>query len=231
VGTASTSPRIRLRRSPARRHGHRCHRDRRTSDQGRTHRHLARPTLERNTDGSRLVEDHTLDQLKRLDAAIRSRPTVGASFPFRGKGVRIATPRRGAHGLSLRSGSTSTSRARAPAIVDTFERVITAHHAEQRSSVRASTCSMYGRCAARTPHISSPSLTRMGGSSPSSSGRKLGILPKRWNLGRTPVLQVPIPPVGHPGDHPHSSSRRFHALGAVMNQECGRSTTSSTDML
>ncbi len=50
------------------------------------------PTLERNTDGKGTVESHTLSELKELDAGYTFTRGDGA-FPFRGKGVRMATLR------------------------------------------------------------------------------------------------------------------------------------------
>ena len=48
------------------------------------------PTLERNTDGTGRIEDHTLAELKALDAGYAFTADGGRTFPFRGKGVQIA---------------------------------------------------------------------------------------------------------------------------------------------
>jgi len=48
------------------------------------------PTVDRTTDGSGRVADHTLDELRRLDAGCRFTDVDGAT-PFRGRGVRIPT--------------------------------------------------------------------------------------------------------------------------------------------
>ncbi len=50
------------------------------------------PTLERNTDGSGTLESHTLEELKALDAGYTFTHD-GHNYPYRGKGVRIATLR------------------------------------------------------------------------------------------------------------------------------------------
>lgn len=47
--------------------------------------------LERTTDGAGLIRDHTLAELKRLDAGYRFTTDGGASFPFRGRGITIPT--------------------------------------------------------------------------------------------------------------------------------------------
>lgn len=49
------------------------------------------PTLDRTTDGTGAVDQHTLDELRRFDAAYRFTTDDGETFPFRGQGVRIPT--------------------------------------------------------------------------------------------------------------------------------------------
>lgn len=51
------------------------------------------PTLERTTEGRGRVNEHTLADLKHLDAGFRFSPDDGATFPFRGQGVEIPTLR------------------------------------------------------------------------------------------------------------------------------------------
>ncbi|MEU7988213.1 glycerophosphodiester phosphodiesterase family protein [Streptosporangium canum] len=46
-------------------------------------------TLECRTDGTGTVREHTLAELRRLDAGFRYTPDGGASHPFRGKGVGL----------------------------------------------------------------------------------------------------------------------------------------------
>ena len=48
-------------------------------------------TLERTTDGRGAVADHTLGELKELDAGFHFTPDDGRSFPFRGRGIRVPT--------------------------------------------------------------------------------------------------------------------------------------------
>jgi glycerophosphoryl diester phosphodiesterase len=50
-------------------------------------------TLDRTTDGSGPVADHSLEQLQALDAGYRFTPDAGRSFPFRDRGIRIPTLR------------------------------------------------------------------------------------------------------------------------------------------
>ena len=47
--------------------------------------------VDRTTDGSGLIEDLTLDELKRLDAAFRWSNDGGKTFPYRGQGIQVPT--------------------------------------------------------------------------------------------------------------------------------------------
>ena len=51
------------------------------------------PTVDRTTEGRGPVAEHTVRELAELDAGFRYTPDGGASFPFRGKGVRLTTLR------------------------------------------------------------------------------------------------------------------------------------------
>ncbi|KAK5574516.1 hypothetical protein RB653_009769 [Dictyostelium firmibasis] len=50
-------------------------------------------SVERTTDGKGDVEELTLKQLKSLDAGYKFTPDNGTTFPYRGKGVKVATVR------------------------------------------------------------------------------------------------------------------------------------------
>jgi len=47
--------------------------------------------VDRTTDGTGLIEDLTLEELKRLDGAYDWSPEDGATFPFRGQGIQVPT--------------------------------------------------------------------------------------------------------------------------------------------
>lgn len=49
------------------------------------------PSLERNTNGTGRIEDHTLEELKSYDAGYTFTLDGGKTFPFRGKGVQLCT--------------------------------------------------------------------------------------------------------------------------------------------
>lgn len=49
------------------------------------------PTLDRNTDGTGTIESHTLSELKAFDAGYAFTRDGGRTYPFRGKGIQLAT--------------------------------------------------------------------------------------------------------------------------------------------
>lgn len=49
------------------------------------------PTLERTTDGRGPVEEHTLEEVRSLDAGHGFTPDDGRTHPFRGEGIRVPT--------------------------------------------------------------------------------------------------------------------------------------------
>lgn len=51
------------------------------------------PTVDRTTDGTGRVADHTLAELRALDAGYRFTPDGGRTFPYRGRGVALSTLR------------------------------------------------------------------------------------------------------------------------------------------
>lgn len=48
-------------------------------------------TVDRTTDGSGRVDEHSLDELKQLDAAYGWSPDGGENYPYRGEGIEIPT--------------------------------------------------------------------------------------------------------------------------------------------
>lgn len=89
------------------------------------------PTLERNTDGSGRIEDHTLEELRRFDAGYTFTQDGGKTFPFRGKGVRICTLAEALEHCPEQRFNIDL-KTKCPEIVDEFIRVIREHDAVDR---------------------------------------------------------------------------------------------------
>jgi glycerophosphoryl diester phosphodiesterase len=147
------------------------------------------PTLERNTDGSGRVEDHTLAELKRLDAGHTFSSDGGKTFPFRKKGIRLATLE---EALTACPGQRFNVdlKTKDPMIVEAFEQVVTRLGAEDRVLCASFHLKNLQLMRNRNPRI----LTSVTTAEvlPLLARQKLGILPKRLDLGRTLVFQVPV---------------------------------------
>ena len=89
------------------------------------------PTLERNTDGSGRIEDHTLEELRRFDAGYTFTQDGGRTFPFRGKGVRICTLAEALEHCPEQRFNIDL-KTKCPEIVDEFIKVIREHDAVDR---------------------------------------------------------------------------------------------------
>lgn len=89
------------------------------------------PTLERNTDGSGRIEDHTLEELRRFDAGYTFTKDGGRTFPFRGKGVRICTLAEALEHCHDQRFNIDL-KTKCPEIVDEFIKVIREHDAVDR---------------------------------------------------------------------------------------------------
>lgn len=89
------------------------------------------PTLERNTDGKGRIEDHTLAELKALDAGYTFTKDGGRTFPFRGKGVTLCTLDEALKACPDERFNIDL-KSEEEEIVDTFISVIRANRAEKR---------------------------------------------------------------------------------------------------
>lgn len=89
------------------------------------------PTLERNTDGTGRVEDHSLAELRCYDAGYTFTKDGGKSYPFRGQGVRICTL---SEALEACPGQRFNIdlKTKCPEIVDAFIETIRRHDAVDR---------------------------------------------------------------------------------------------------
>jgi glycerophosphoryl diester phosphodiesterase len=170
-------------------------------------------TLERNTDGSGLIEDHTLEELKRLDAAFTYTADRGLTYPFRGKGIRIATL---AEALEACPGQRFNVdlKSKTPLIVDTFIEVVMSHQAQDRvlcASFHLSNLKLMRR---RCPVILTSLTTKEV--VPLLARQKLGLLPRHQGpQSRTLVFQVPVRQWGIEVITP-SFIKDFHKMGAII---------------
>ncbi len=146
------------------------------------------PTLERNTNGSGRIEDHTLQELKELDAGYTFSPDGGKSFPFRGTGIRLATLEEALTAFPHQRFNVDM-KSRNPAIVDAFIDVIRRTHAEKRVIAASFAVQTLRRIRRKAPDIQSSLaqaeviryLLRF----------RLGLLPRRLHPTLPTVFQVP----------------------------------------
>ena len=171
------------------------------------------PTLERNTDGSGLVEDLTLAQLKQLDAAYTFTPDRGATYPFRGKGVRIATLAEALEACPNQRFNVDL-KSETPLIVDAFMEVVHSHNAQDRvlcASFHLINLQLMRR---KSPDILTSLTTKEV--VPLLARQRLGLLPRSPQpQSRTLVFQVPVRQWGIEVITP-SFIKDFHKMGAVI---------------
>lgn len=147
------------------------------------------PTLERNTDGTGRVEDHTLGELKQLDAGYTFTADEGQTYAFRGKGVRMATldeVLEACPGQRFNVDLKSKTNAIADALIDVAER----HKAADRILCASFHLANLKRIRRLAPHILT-SVTTVEVMS-LLFRQKTNLLPKTLNLPGTLVFQVPV---------------------------------------
>lgn len=170
------------------------------------------PTLDRNTDGTGKVEDHTLEALKRLDAGFTFTQDGGSTFPFRGKGICMATL---AEALEACPGQRFNVdlKSKNPEIVHAFNKIITEHGAEDRVLCASFHMNNLRLMRKLNPRIIT-SVTTME-VVPLLFRQKLGILPKNLGMDRTLVFQVPVKQWGIQVITP-DFIEAFHKRGAII---------------
>ncbi|MGE4453582.1 MAG: glycerophosphodiester phosphodiesterase [Sphaerochaeta sp.] len=144
------------------------------------------PTLERNTDGSGRIEDHTLEELKEYDAGYMFTSDGGNTFPFRGKDIQLCTLREALEACPEQRFNVDL-KSKEPAIVDAFIKVIRSLHAEKRVVAASFHLGNLKLVRKKAPEIQS-SITTLE-VVPLLALQKLHLLPKR---GRTVIFQVPV---------------------------------------
>ena len=170
------------------------------------------PTLERNTDGSGRVEDHTLAELKRLDAGYTFSGDGGRSHPFRNKNVRMATLSEALEACPRQRFNVDL-KSKDPAIVEQFEQVVLEHDAQDRVLCASFHLENLRLMRRRNPGILT-SLTTLE-VLPLLIKQKTGLLPRDLGLDRTAVFQVPVSQWGIRVITPRFISA-FHERGSVI---------------
>lgn len=110
------------------------------------------PTLERNTNGSGTIEEHTLEELKKLDAGYTFTKDGGKTFPFRGKGVQLCTLDEALKACPEERFNIDL-KSKNPEIVDAFIKVIRDNHAENRVCCASFHLSNLKKLRAKAPDI------------------------------------------------------------------------------
>ncbi len=147
------------------------------------------PTLDRNTNGSGRIEDHTLQELKQFDAGYTFTKDGGKTFPFRGKGVTLTTLEEALRACPKERFNIDL-KTKTPKIVHEFIRLIRSLNAQNRvlgASFHLSNLKLLRKLA---PEIltSITTIEVLG----YLAGQRLHMLPEVLAKGRQVVFQVPV---------------------------------------
>lgn len=170
------------------------------------------PTLERNTNGSGLVENHTLKELKQLDAGYTFTPDGGKTFPFRNTGIKMTTLDEALQALPDQRFNVDL-KSKEEGIVDAFEEVVKRHNAEDRILCASFHLTHLKRMREKNKSILT-SLTTLE-VIPLLLKQKLRILPKELGNKHTIVFQVPVEQWGIKVIT-SDFVKQFHKRGAVI---------------
>ena len=168
------------------------------------------PTLERNTDGTGTIESHTLAELKRYDAGYTFTADGGRSYPFRGKGVRLATLSEALEACPEERFNIDL-KSQEPDIVDRFLSVIRAHKAERRICVASFHYGNLKRLRSAAPDILTSITTKEV--VPLVLRGKMGLLPRSFD--RKIIFQIPVRQYGITVVN-ERFVREMHKRGAVV---------------
>ena len=168
------------------------------------------PTLERNTDGKGTLESHTLSELKALDAGYNFTSDGGSTFPFRGKGVQLATldeALKALPGMRFNIDLKSQEDEIVPAYLD----VIRSNHAEDRVCTASFHLNNLRRLRSAAPDmLTSVSTLEV---IPLLIRQKMHMLPSSFS--RKVIFQVPVKQYGISVVTP-SFVREMHRRDAVV---------------
>ena len=146
-------------------------------------------TLERNTNGSGLVENYTLSELKQLDAGYTFTPDGGKTYPFRDKHIKMITLDEALEACENQRFNVDL-KSKDPSIVKAFTDVIEAHKAHDRVL-----CASFHMHHLKRMRIEFPSILTSITTIEVLKYlmlQKLHALPKKLSTQRTIVFQVPV---------------------------------------
>lgn len=169
-------------------------------------------TLDRNTDGSGTIEEHTFDELQKFDAAYTFSKNDGETFPFRGQGIKICKLEEVLIKCPFQRFNIDL-KTKQSGIVEEFVRIVRDHKAE-------------GRICCASFHLSNLKLIRRIAPDILTSittvevlslllRQKTHILPKNIGRGRKVIFQVPVGQYGLTVITP-SFIKMMHDRGAVI---------------
>jgi len=118
------------------------------------------PLLDRTTDGTGPVAAHTLAQLRYLDAGYRFTRDGGRTYPWRGRGIRIATLE---EVLTAFPDTPCIAELKTPKAADAFSRAVDGHGARHRLLVGSFSDEAHAQISGRGFHItaSAPDVKRL----------------------------------------------------------------------
>lgn len=145
-------------------------------------------TLDRNTNGTGRIEDHTLEELKSYDAGFTFTTDGGATFPFRGKGVELCTLDEALKACPAQRFNVDLKTKGEP-IVDAFIKVLNQNQAKKRvlgASFHLMNLKLLRKKEPRiTTSITTVEVLRY------LLMHRTGALPKRLHKSRQIIFQVP----------------------------------------
>lgn len=147
------------------------------------------PTLERNTNGGGSVEEHTLEELKALDAGYTFTTDGGKTYPFRGKGVQVCTIQEALKNCPAQRFNVDL-KSKNPATVEAFIKVIQEEHATRRVVAASFHLSNLELLRKKEPRIQTSITTKEV--AVLLALQKLHMLPKKMTATSKVLFQVPV---------------------------------------
>ena len=146
-------------------------------------------TLDRNTDGSGTIEEHTYEELLKYDAGYTFSKDGGKTFPFRGKGIKLCSLEDALIECPNQRFNIDL-KTKQSGIVEEFIRIVRKHHAEHRVCCASFHLTNLKSVRKIAPDILT-SITTIEVLCILIK-HKLHILPKKLSKGRKIIFQVPV---------------------------------------